>query len=220
MDRIGSIDVLTTLEERVAPAHTALLVVDMQNDYCSPGGASDRNGRDVSSAQAIIPPIARLVAAARTAGVRIVFLKYTVGPGEAGLSGPEIMRRGRIFANVESTIKGTWGHDIVDGIGYLPDSDLVIEKRRLSAFVGTELDHYLKGWAKTVVVTGTVTQGCVETTVRDAACYDYYVAVPADCVATTTPELQAAGLASMRNFLRYEEAITTSQRLIDIWSSR
>lgn len=219
MDRVGSIDVLTTPEERVAPAHTALLVVDMQNDYCSPGGASERNGRDISSVQAIIPPLARLIAAARRAGVRLVFLKYTVGPGEAGLSGPEIMRRGRIFANVESTIKGTWGHDIVAGLGFDPSTDLVIEKRRLSAFVGTELDHYLKGWAKTVVVTGTVTQGCVETTVRDAACYDYYVAVPSDCVATTTAGLQEAGLGSMRNFLRYEEAIMTSERLIDIWRS-
>lgn len=217
MDRMGSIDVLTTLEERVAAQHTALLVVDMQNDYCSPGGASERNGRDVTSVQAIIPPLARLIEAGRQAGIRIVFLKYTVGPGEAGLSGPEIMRRGRIFANVESTIKGTWGHDIVDGLPFDPGRDLVIEKRRLSAFVGTELDHYLKGWARTVVVTGTVTQGCIETTVRDAACYDYYVAVPADCVATTSAELQEAGLASMRNFLRYEDAITTSSRLIDVW---
>lgn len=217
MDRLGSIDVLTTLEERVAPSHTALLVVDMQNDYCSPGGASARNGRDVSSAQAIIPSLARLIDAGRAAGVRPVFLKYTVGPGEVGLSGPEILRRGRIFANVESTIKGTWGHDVVDGLPFDPVRDLAIEKRRLSAFVGTELDHYLKGWARTVVVTGTVTQGCVETTVRDAACWDYYVAVPADCVATTSAELQEAGLASMRNFLRYEEAITTSERLIDIW---
>lgn len=212
------IPVLDTLEARLAPSHTALLVVDMQNDYCSPGGASERNGRDVSAAQAIVPPLAGLIEAARAAGVEIVFLKYTVGPGEAGLSGPEILRRGRIFANVESTIKGTWGHDIVDGLGYRPEADLVIEKRRLSAFVGTELDLHLKGRVKTVVVTGTVTQGCVETTVRDAACYDYYVAVPEDCVATTTPELQAAGLASMRAFLRYEEAITTSRRLREIWS--
>ena len=215
---MGSIELLTTLAERVDPRHTALLVVDMQNDYCSPGGAGERNGRDVSSAQAIIPPLARLIDAGRVAGVRMVFLKYTVGPGEAGLSGPEVMRRGRIFANVESTIKGSWGHDLVEGLPFDAARDVVIEKRRLSAFVGTELDHYLKGWAKTVIVTGTVTQGCVETTVRDAACYDYYVAVPADCVATTTAELQEAGLASMRTFLRYDDAITSSARLIDIWA--
>jgi len=54
--------------------------------------------------------------------------------------------------------------------------------------------------------------------VRDAACYDYYVAVPSDCVATTSLELQEAGLSSMRNFLRYDDAITTSARLIDIWT--
>jgi len=215
---LGSIDVLTSLEERIDPKHTALLVIDMQNDYCSPGGASERNGRDVSSVQAIIPRLARLIECARSVGIPSIFLKYTVGPGDAGLSGPEIMRRGRIFANVESTIKGTWGHEIVDQLPYRPETDLVIEKRRLSAFVGTELDHHLKSRFKTVVVAGTVTQGCVETTVRDAACYDYYVAVPEDCTATTTPELQEAGIKSMAAFLRYDDAITTSDRLCAIWA--
>src|SRR5687767_565178 len=104
MQTISGIQVLTTLEERVAPAHTALVVVDMQNDYCSPGGAGDRNGRDLSAVQAIMPAQARLIEAARAVEVPIIFLKYTVGPGTAGLSGPEIMRRGVLFANVDATI--------------------------------------------------------------------------------------------------------------------
>jgi nicotinamidase-related amidase len=215
---IAGIEVLEQLEERVAAAHTALVVVDMQNDYCSPGGAGERNGRDLSAAQAVIPRLAGVMEAARSAGVPIVFLRYTIGPGTAGLSGPEIMRRGVLFANVDATIKGTWGHEIVDGLPYRPDEDVVIDKRRLSGFVGTELDHFLHSRGiKTVVMAGVVTQGCVETTVRDAACYDYYVAVVEDCCASTSASLHAAGIESMRTFLRYDDAIVSSSRLIELW---
>lgn len=218
MTTFQGIEVLETLAERVAPAHTALLVVDMQNDYCSPGGAGDRNGRDLTRVQATYQPISRLIEAARPAGVPVIFAKYTVGPGTAGLSGPEIMRRGAIFAGVDATIKGTWGHEIVDALPYQPEADVVIEKRRLSAFVGTELDLLLHGLGvKTLVVTGVVTQGCIETTVRDAACYDYYVAVPEDGVASTSLEVHQAGIKSMATFLRYEEAVTTSARIAELW---
>src|SRR5689334_8195111 len=66
-------EVLTTLEARVAPPHTALLVVDMQNDYCAPGGASDRNGRPLAMIQGIVPALRRLVEAARAAGVMVIW---------------------------------------------------------------------------------------------------------------------------------------------------
>ena len=216
---LDGIEVLTTLEARVAPGHTALLVVDMQNDYCSAGGASDRNGRDLSAAQAIIPSVQRLIEAARRAKVPVLFTKYTVGPGSAGLSGPEILRRGANFKGLESTIRGTWGHDIVDGLSVQPEQDVVIEKRRLSSFVGTDLDLILRSrGVKTIVVAGVVTQGCVESTVRDAVGHDYYVAVPEDCVASTVDEVHRTSLECMASFLRYAEAVTTSSRLKAIWA--
>jgi ureidoacrylate peracid hydrolase len=215
---VAGIEVLRTLEERVAPQHTAVLIVDMQNDYCAAGGASDRNGRDVSAAQAMAPAIRALAAAARGAGIPLVFTKYTVGPGTAGLSGPEILRRGLNFAGVEATVRGTWGHELWAEMPFDPKLDVVIEKRRLSAFTGTELDLLLKARGiKTVVVAGTVTQGCVESTVRDAANHDFYVAVPRDCMASTNVEVHERSLLSMATVLRYEEAITDSGRLVAIW---
>jgi nicotinamidase-related amidase len=220
MITVAGIEVLTTLEERVAPSHTALLVVDMQNDYCSRGGAGDRSGRDLSLVTAIVPNIGRLVEAARAAGLWIIWPKYTLGPGAAGLSGPEIMRRGRNFDNADATVKGTWGHEIIAELPYRPEEDLVIEKRRVSCFVGTDLDLCLRGRGiKTVVVAGCMTQACVETTVRDAACYDYYVAVPEDCVASTSAELHAASLKNMAAFLRYEDVVVSSERLQAIWAA-
>jgi nicotinamidase-related amidase len=94
----------------------------------------------------------------------------------------------------------------------------VIEKRRLSAFIGTELDMALRArGVKTVIVAGVVTQGCVECTVRDATGWDYYVAVPEDCVASTDEGAHRAALASMATVLRYPDAVTTSARIMDIW---
>jgi ureidoacrylate peracid hydrolase len=214
-----AIEVLETLEERVAPRHTALLVVDMQNDYCAPEGASDRNGRDLTAIRAAIPTICALIESARAAGISIVFTKYTLGPNGAGLSGPEILRRGRNFAGMQSTIKGTWGHGLIAEMLVRPEDDLIVEKRRLSSFIGTDLDLILRARGiKTVAIAGVVTQGCVECTVRDAAGYDYYVAVAADCVASTDPRAHDTSLHCMETVLRYPDAITTSDRLRTIWS--
>ncbi len=216
---IHEIEVLETLEERVAPHHTALLVVDMQNDYCAPSGASDRNGRDLAAIRAAIPSICDLIESAREVGVPVVFTKYTLGPNGAGLSGPEILRRGRNFVGMQSTLKGTWGHDLIDEMPVRPDEDLIIEKRRLSSFIGTDLDLILSARGiKTVVIAGVVTQGCVECTVRDAAGYDYYVAVAMDCIASTDPRAHETSLRCMETVLRYPDAITTATRLRAIWS--
>lgn len=213
------IEVLTTLAERVDPRHTAVIVVDMQNDYCSPGGASDKNGRDISGIATILPPMMALLERALALGIPTVYTKYSVGPGNAGLSGPEILRRGLNFAGVQATIKGTWGHEIVEQLPFDPARDLVIEKRRLSSFAGTDLDLYLRAnGIKTLVVVGVVTQGCVECTARDAASYDYYVAVAADCVASTTTEDHERGLRSMATLLRYQDAVTSSAAILDIWA--
>jgi nicotinamidase-related amidase len=130
------------------------------------------------------------------------------------------LRRGKIFEGVQSTIKGTWGHEISDELPYRPDEDAVIEKRRPSAFVGTDLDLLLRSrGVKTLVVTGVVTTGCVESSVRDAVGLDYYIALVADCVAASNPEQQEAGLVSIRNHLHYDEGVTTAERIRGIWSA-
>ncbi|MFN0072397.1 MAG: cysteine hydrolase family protein [Chloroflexota bacterium] len=219
MEVRSGIEVLTTLDERVDPHHSAVIVVDMQNDYCSPGGASDRNGRDISAIATILPPMCALLERARALDIPRIYTKYSVGPGNAGLSGPEILRRGLNFAGVQATIKGTWGHEIVADLPFDPEADLVIEKRRLSSFVGTDLDLYLRAnGLKTLVVVGVVTQGCVECTARDAASYDYYVALASDCVASTTRVDHERGLQSIATLLRYPDAVTSSDAILDIWS--
>jgi nicotinamidase-related amidase len=171
--------------------------------------------------QGIVPTLGRLVEAARAARIPVVWAKYTLGPGTAGLSGPEILRRGHNFANADATVKGTWGHEIIADLPYRPGEDLVIEKRRVSCLIGTDLDVCLRGQGiKTLVVTGVMTQTCVESTVRDALCYDYYVAVVEDCCASGTPEQHATSIRNMATFLRYDEAITNAERLCAVWAAQ
>src|ERR1044071_7653076 len=216
---LSGIEVLATLEERVSPRHDALLIVDMQNDYCSPGGASDRNKRDLSHIQTILPAMRGLIESARKVRIPLLFTKYTVVPGAAGLAGPEVLREGMNFAGLDSPVKGTWGHDLIADIP-CGESDLVIEKRRLSAFTGTDLDLVLRSTGvKTLVVGGVVTQGCVESTVREAANADYYVAVAKDCVASADQQAHETALRSMATVLRYTDAVVSSDRINRIWAA-
>jgi ureidoacrylate peracid hydrolase len=171
--------------------------------------------------QGMIPTLRRLVEAARTAGVLIVWAKYTQGPGSAGLAGPELLRRGHNFQGAAATVQGTWGHEIMADLPVWPDEDLVIEKRRVSAFYGTALDTCLRGQGiKTVLVTGVMTQTCVESTVRDAMCYDYYVAVVEDGCASGGAAPHETSIRNMATFLRYDEAITTVERLCALWAAQ
>ncbi|GIW08670.1 MAG: hypothetical protein KatS3mg060_3475 [Dehalococcoidia bacterium] len=112
------IPVLRTLEEKVRPEHTALLVIDMQNDFCARDGISAREGgRDVSAALAIVPAIRRLADGLRAAGGLVVWVKFTTIPGGLSHSGPWIDARSRAtFGVLDVCIDGTWGHDLVDGL--------------------------------------------------------------------------------------------------------
>jgi nicotinamidase-related amidase len=192
----------------------------MQNDYCSADGASDRNGRDLTQIRAILQEMRSLIDAAHAAEVPVIFTKYTVGPGNLGLSGPEVLRRGMNFAGLDSTVKGTWGHELIDEVPYAAGLDLMMEKRRLSAFTGTDLDLVLHSRGiKTLVVAGVVTQGCVESTVREAANADYYVAIPRECVASTDQKAHETSLRSMATVLRYADAVTNADRIKGIWAA-
>ena len=219
MEVRAGIEVLTSLEERVHPGHTA----------SHRGGHAERllltgrrerqeRSRYLRDSQRSSAPMHLLLERAHELNVPVVYTKYSVGPGNAGLSGPEILRRGLNFAGVQATIKGTWGHELIADLPFDAERDLVVEKRRLSSFVGTDLDMYLRAnGIKTIVVVGVVTQGCVECTARDAASYDYYVAVAGDCVAPPPQADHERGLKSIATLLRYQDAVTTSDAILEVW---
>jgi nicotinamidase-related amidase len=160
------------------PATTALIVVDMQNDFVSEGGSLV-----VPDAAATIPAIAQLLERARAAALPVVFSQDTHGDGD-----PE-------FAIWPAHArKGTWGWEIVEALAPRRE-ETVLRKPRYDAFYGTPLDHLLRLWGvRTVVVCGTVANICVHYTAASAALRWYDVVIPRDAVSALDPFDLAASL--------------------------
>ena len=186
-------------------AKTAVIVVDMQNDFGSKGGMFDRAGIDISGIQKVIGPTAKVLASARRAGVKIIYLKMGFRPDLSDLGSPDSPNRVRhlgVFKVGETIrapdgresrilIRDTWNTDIVPELK--PQAaDVVLYKHRFSGFYQTDLDARLKQLGiKYIVVTGCTTSVCVESTIRDAMFRDYLCVLLSDC----TSEPIGEGLA-------------------------
>ena len=175
---------------------TAVLVIDMQNDFGAKGGIFDRAGIDISQIQKVVAPTARVLAAARKEAMKVIYLKMGFRPDLSDAGPPDspnwikhaMMHFGeavRAPGGTESRIliRDTWNTDIVNELKPQPD-DLVIWKNRFSGFYQTELDSVLKRLnAKCLVFTGCTTSVCVESTIRDATFRDYSPVLLEDCTA-------------------------------------
>lgn len=158
-------------EVRVDPAKTALVVVDMQNDFVKEGGSLV-----VPDAEATIPTIQNLLRLARDSGMRVVFTQDTHTEGDPEWDiWPEHVR------------ENSWGWKIVDELAPR-EGEFVIPKVRYDAFYGTHLDHFLRLWGvDTLVLCGTVANICVHYTAASAALRWYRVIVPKDATSALDP---------------------------------
>jgi ureidoacrylate peracid hydrolase len=187
---------LVSVEQRLRPAHTALLVIDMQNDFCAPGGYIETVvGKDASACRAVVAPITRLAAAARSAGVPVFWVcaDYTLAKLPASMAA-------RFAAQGEGRVccaPGTFGADFY-GVRPVAGEPVVV-KSCFSAFIGTDLEAQLRARAvRTIVFAGVQTNICVESTLRAALSLGFHVVVAEDCVASHTPHLHAATLDNVR----------------------
>ena len=182
-------------EVSVDPRTTALIIVDMQNDFVKRGGALV-----VETAAATIPAIQRLLALARAKGMKVFFTQDTHEEGdiEFPIWGPHVLR-------------GTWGWQIVDELAPRP-GERVIEKLRYDGFFGTPLDHELRlAGIQSVIVCGTVANICVLHTAGSAALRGYRVVLLIDAISAITPFDQQAAIRQV-HFL-YRGVITTSEAI-------
>jgi len=164
-------------EVRVDPTKTALIIVDMQNDFVKEGGSLL-----VPDAKATIPNIKSLLGLARESGMKVVFTQDTHNEGDPEWEiWPEHVR------------EGSWGWEIVDELSPRED-ELVIRKVRYDAFYGTHLDHYLRVWGvDTLVICGTVANICVHYTAASAALRWLEVVIPRDATSALDPfDLEAS----------------------------
>ncbi len=212
--------VYTTLDELVDARHTALVVVDMQNDFCKPGWAFDRLGINLSMYPPMLPRLSRLLTGARDAGVPVIYIQMTTLPGRSSDSPAQLRFNMRLHLASHQltepllyTVEGTLGQAIISELEPQP-GDLVVHKYRSSGFWGTNLDMLLRSnHIETVIITGCTTEGCVESTARDALFNDYYVVIPEDCVASDDPHQHDASLFLMRH--RFD--VVASDDILAIW---
>ncbi|MBA3653607.1 MAG: isochorismatase family protein [Actinobacteria bacterium] len=180
----------------VDPQKTALVVVDMQNDFGSAGGMFDRAGIPIDAIRAAVEPTRQTIAAARQTSMKIVYLKMGYLPDLSDLGGADAPNRlshrrlsvGDVVPAPDGgeyrvLVRDTWGTNIVDELKPEPD-DVVVYKSRFSGFYKTELDDLLRELGVThLIVTGCTSSVCVESTVRDAFFRDYHCIVVEDCTA-------------------------------------
>jgi len=180
------------LENIVLPKHTALLMIDMQNDFCSKEGKFAKAGRDPSAIMDIIPACKSLLEAARKANVFVVHVQQTTLPGEQSDNGGWLAFKTRDGKSPTYATINSWGWKQVEALEPISDAlnasscEPVIPKFRPDAFLNTALDMILQANnIKTVLCCGCTTEGCVLATVMGAAFHNYYTCVAEDAVATS-----------------------------------
>ena len=183
----------------VDAAKSALLIVDMQNDFCTEGGWLDSRGIDISPNRKPIRPLAALIEAFRNNGIPVIWVNWGVRKDLLNISpslrhahnprGDEPGIAQPVPGTRSEVIKlGSWGAQVVDEINP-GEKDVQIIKHRFSAFWDTETDAVLRNMGiKTLFVGGVNMDQCVMTTLEDASFLGYDTELVEDGTATTSPE--------------------------------
>jgi nicotinamidase-related amidase len=207
----------------------ACVVVDMQNDFCTPGGWLAYIGADISPARGPIAPLQALLPELRAAGVPIVWLNWGNRPDRANLP-PGVLHvydpdghsvgLGHPLPGSGSHVleAGSWSAAVVDELEVDP-GDIRVDKYRMSGFFDTELDSVLRNLAVTTLFfAGVNIDQCVLATLMDAACLGYDVVLLEDCAATTSPDYcRQATLYNVRQCFGF---VSTGAALLDGLGSR
>lgn len=198
----------------VPKERTALLVIDMQNGFLDEKGSMARIGMPYD---ALVPARAgceRLVAAARAAGVPVIFTRYVyqAGYADGGLLPNELVPQ---MMDAQALIHGTWDGEIVPSLAPA-EGEVVIDKSRPSSFYATQLEPVLTSQdIRSLVLCGVTTNICVETTARDAGQRDYRVHVVADACAEYDQTRHEVALGTMGFAFGW---LTDTDKVIAAWS--
>jgi ureidoacrylate peracid hydrolase len=174
---------------RIDPSTTALLVIDMENDFVAPGAPFE-----VPAGRAMLPTLARVLTCCREQGIRVI---YTTHAHRRDGSDMGLFARNPQIARGEALADGGPGVEIYPAIAP-QDGEIVIKKHRFSAFYGTDLEIVLRSLGvRTVVITGVTTENCCHATARDAYFRDYEVVVLSNATATFDyPDIGHGGMSA------------------------
>ena len=193
------------------PTRTALLTIDLQNDFLHPQGAYGRAGQTAPAIAALPARLLPLRDALRAAGGLHISAQFTLVPGPQGPLISPHLRALRPFLGAGDFAPGGWGHALVDT---LQPADFTVEKVAYSAFWQTRLDFILrKTGIETLLVAGIVTNGGVASTLRDAHLRDLHCILVTDGCAAFRDDVHAATLLSLATVCEQAECATLTARL-------
>jgi ureidoacrylate peracid hydrolase len=203
------------LASKVFPPGCALIIIDVQNDYCHENGALNKFGRKVSDIRQMVPRLKEIVEKARQIQVPVVHVR--MANSELTKSDAYLEHRSRRSGgNRQVCQEGTWGAEFYEIEPRLGEP--VVTKNRYSAFVNTNFETILRAQGvKTVILAGVTTDVCVESTARDAFMRDYHVLFLSDCTGVDDPAVQQATLERID---RYFGHVVSSGDVVKAWDRR
>jgi ureidoacrylate peracid hydrolase len=204
-------DLRAALRKNLTPASAALIVIDVQNDFCAKGGYFDRTGADLSLVEPAVTRMVGLIDAARAAGVMVIFVRSHYDP--VYLSEAQNARRRRVGWDIPLCRQGTWGVEFYQ-VAPKPD-ETIITKHRYDAFHQTDLELVLRTNGLTsLILTGVATNVCVESTLRAAFMRDFEVVLVDDC---TAARHQRAHESTIENVRTHFGLVATADEIEQIW---
>ena len=202
-------------EVKIDPEETALLLIDMQNDFLHEKGKAAVLGVWKFAKEAeTIPNTRKMIEIARKNDIPVIYVKFVFRPDYAdimGLAQLSLCTLGKFIKEGEICKEGTWGAEYVDELK--PEAgDYIVVKRRMGAFYNTDLETLLRGLGRrTLIICGVVTNFCVEATVRGAVDRDFDAIVLEDCTASESKEMQEFPMKAIFPMIG---SVATSEELV------
>ena len=202
----------------IDPAKTAVIVIDMQNAYASPGGYLDLAGFDISGAARVIENTKGVLEVARRAGVQVIYFQNgwdpdyveAGGPGSPNWHKSNALKTMRARPELAGTLlaRGTWDYELVDDLKPQP-GDICLHKTRYSGFFNSQLDSVLRSRGiRNLVFVGIATNVCVESTLRDGFFLEYFGIVLEDATHQAGPEfVQQAAIYNIETFFGWVSSV-------------
>lgn len=202
---------ISGIKEYIQPKKSAVLVIDMQNDFCHPQGHFGKQQLNLLHVQEMVPTLNRFVGTARKLGVTIFHIRSFMD--EKFLSRPMIARKKELGRENDICCEGSWGSEFYEI--FPAGNEIVLTKHAYSAFIGTDLqEKLLTKNIQSIMVTGALTNVCCESTLRDGFMLGFYTFLVEDCCASID---KAAHLGTVDNVCKYFGWVLKSDDIITYW---